>query len=126
MYYLYMFSVRKKLQDFKPEELKVPLPILLALIICCVGITAFALGWIARSQSQTPAIQTKTVDFSVLGGQAANAAGLYVGSKNSDHYHYRWCAGADRINAENKIYFDSPQQAQEEGYEPAGNCPGLE
>jgi hypothetical protein len=120
-----MHSVRKKLQNFKPDtnNFGIPTSVLIALIICCVGISAFALGWIARGESQSPAIQTKRIDFSAL--QAA-AAGLYVGSKNSDHYHYRWCAGADRINAENKIYFSSARQAKEAGYEPAGNCQGLE
>jgi hypothetical protein len=120
-----MHSVRKKLQDFKPDtsNSSIPAGVLVALIICCVGVSAFALGWIARGESQTPAIQTSRIDFSAMQGAAA---GLYVGSKNSDHYHYRWCSGANRIKADNKVYFSSPQQAREAGYEPAGNCQGLE
>jgi Tfp pilus assembly protein PilN len=126
MYYLHMHSVRKKLQNFNPQQLQVPLSILIALVVCCVGVSAFALGWVARGQSQTTTVQTRNIDLSALSGQQAGGSALYVGSRNSDHYHYRWCAGADRISADNKIYFNSPEQAQKEGYEPAGNCPGLE
>jgi hypothetical protein len=50
---------------------------------------------------------------------------LYVGSKNSDKYHYPWCSGALRIKDDNKIWFSSLEEAKDAGYTPAGNCPGL-
>jgi len=48
-----------------------------------------------------------------------------VASKNGTVYHYVWCSGAKRIKEENKIYFDSPEEAEAAGYRPAKNCPGL-
>ncbi len=46
----------------------------------------------------------------------------FVGSVNSDVYHYTWCSYADRINAENKRYFSSSQAARAAGYRPCKVC----
>lgn len=46
----------------------------------------------------------------------------YVGSKNSDVYHYTWCHYVDRIKAENKRYFSSSQAARSAGYRPCLVC----
>lgn len=43
-------------------------------------------------------------------------------SKNSDKYHYTWCASANRIKEENKIWFNSDKEAEARGYILAGNC----
>lgn len=51
--------------------------------------------------------------------------GKFVGSKNSDKYHYPWCSGAQRIKEENKIWFAGKEEAEAQGYAPAGNCKGL-
>ncbi|HOA47541.1 MAG TPA: Ada metal-binding domain-containing protein [Candidatus Pacearchaeota archaeon] len=48
-----------------------------------------------------------------------------VASKNGTVYHYVWCSGAKRIKEENKIYFNSIEEAEKAGYRPAKNCPGL-
>ncbi len=45
-----------------------------------------------------------------------------VASKNSDKYHFTWCSGAKRIKEENKIWFNSAQEAESRGYTLAGNC----
>ena len=45
-----------------------------------------------------------------------------VASKNSDKYHYTWCAGAKKIKEENKVWFSSAQEAESRGYTLAGNC----
>jgi len=49
----------------------------------------------------------------------------FVASKNGSVYHYPWCPGAQQIKEENKIYFDSKEEAEKAGYRPAKNCPGL-
>jgi hypothetical protein len=48
-----------------------------------------------------------------------------VGSKNSDKYHLPNCPGAKQISEQNKIWFNSIEEAEKAGYSPAGNCPGL-
>lgn len=48
--------------------------------------------------------------------------GSYVGSKNSDKFHYSSCGHAERIKSSNRIYFSSRQEALNNGYEPCGHC----
>jgi hypothetical protein len=49
----------------------------------------------------------------------------YVASKNGTKYHLPWCAGAQQIKEENKIWFDSKDEAERAGYTPASNCKGI-
>lgn len=53
------------------------------------------------------------------------ALGKYVASKSGAAYHYPWCPGALKIKEENKIFFNTKEEAEKRGYKPAGNCPGL-
>ena len=46
----------------------------------------------------------------------------YVGSINSDVYHYLWCSYVKNIKEENKIYFSSSQEARSAGYRPCKVC----
>ncbi len=56
--------------------------------------------------------------------QSAAFAG-YIASKTGSKYHLPWCAGAQSIKEENKIYFATKEEAEKRGYEPAGNCKGI-
>ena len=49
-------------------------------------------------------------------------ADTYVGSKNSTKYHYTWCKWAKKINPNNKVTFNSAQEAQSAGYIPCKVC----
>lgn len=51
--------------------------------------------------------------------------GKYVASKKGTAYHYPWCPGALKIKEENKIWFQTKEEAEKLGYKPAGNCDGL-
>ena len=51
--------------------------------------------------------------------------GKYVASKSGTAYHFPWCPGALRIKEENKVWFDTKEEAEKRGYKPAGNCQGL-
>lgn len=46
----------------------------------------------------------------------------FVGSTESDKYHYPDCRWAENIDSENEIWFDSAKEAQKEGYKPCGTC----
>ncbi len=48
-----------------------------------------------------------------------------IGNKNSKIYHYEDCPGVLRMSETNKVFFTSVSEAQQAGYKPAGNCPGL-
>ncbi len=56
---------------------------------------------------------------------AGRTAGKFVASKNSTKYHLPDCTGAKRIAEHNKIWFNSREEAESLGYQPASNCPGL-
>ena len=48
--------------------------------------------------------------------------GKFVGSVNSDKYHWPSCRWAENIKEENEIWFVSTKEAQEAGYEACGTC----
>lgn len=69
--------------------------------------------------------------FSVLSGCADNSAQTtappqsqhtYVGSINSNKYHYPDCQWAQKIKPDNEIWFSSQEEAEEAGYKPCKVC----
>lgn len=48
--------------------------------------------------------------------------GKYVGSKDSNKYHHPECRWAEKINAENKVWFVDASDAKSKNYEPCGVC----
>ena len=50
------------------------------------------------------------------------ASSYYVGSINSNKYHYPDCRAARRIHDSNLISFDSAKEALDAGYVPCGIC----
>lgn len=53
---------------------------------------------------------------------AQSEKGTYVGSVESDKYHYPGCRWAKNINPENEIWFKTIEEAQNKGYKPCGTC----
>lgn len=52
-------------------------------------------------------------------GESGNGEkGLFVASKNSDKYHWLWCAWGKKIKPGNQIWFQTEAQAQAAGYSP--------
>jgi len=110
------------------------------LIIILVGFGSFGLGHLSsKNTQQTTSVtieqafepssasfeQDNMEDNNSLELVAPTVQGSFVGSKNSDKYHYPWCPGAQRIKEENKVWFTSREDAESRGYTPAGNCKGL-
>lgn len=50
------------------------------------------------------------------------AAQQFVGSVNSNKYHYPDCRWAQKIKPENEIWFSSAEDARNQGYEPCKTC----
>ncbi|MDP7415629.1 MAG: thermonuclease family protein, partial [Dehalococcoidales bacterium] len=48
--------------------------------------------------------------------------GVFVGSINSDVYHYPACEYAQRINPENQMWLNSPADTIAQGYRPCKRC----
>mgnify|MGYP000892792595 CR=1 FL=1 len=54
--------------------------------------------------------------------QPVKTTGKYVGSIESNKYHLPTCRWAEQIKPENRIWFDSEEEAQKAGYEPCKVC----
>ena len=60
--------------------------------------------------------------FILSGTVISQGATIFVGSKNSNKYHYTECRSAKRIDSQNKIIFNSVKEAQSAGYIPCKVC----
>ncbi len=109
------------------------------LIIVLVGVLAYGLGRYGKLHSETEAVTIST-EVGLPDGSptskltsvptpsespTSKKEGIVVASKNGSKYHLTNCPGAQQIKKENKIQFESSVKAEEAGYTPAANCPGL-
>jgi hypothetical protein len=51
--------------------------------------------------------------------------GQIIASKNGKRYYYKNCGGVNRIKTENRIYFETEQQAEAKGLTLASGCKKL-
>lgn len=51
--------------------------------------------------------------------------GQIIASKNGKRYYYKNCGGVNRIKIENRIYFETEQQAEAKGLTLASGCKKL-
>ena len=103
--------------------------IILVITIIFVALISFGLGRLSKiGESKTPITIENLVPTSTP-STTASAKNLtdkiFVASKNGTKYHYVWCASAQSIKEENKIYFSTKEEAEKAGYTPAANCKGL-
>ncbi|HEX4799391.1 MAG TPA: hypothetical protein VFV22_02530 [Candidatus Paceibacterota bacterium] len=69
---------------------------------------------------------TTSIAQPIIDTQArASGAVFYVASRGGTKYHLPWCAGAKQIKEENKITFNTKEDAELAGYTPASNCKGI-
>lgn len=69
--------------------------------------------------------QKQALEGQTQAQNTANSAGQFVASKKGTAYHLLTCPGAKQIKEENKIYFQTKEEAIAAGYKPAANCPQL-
>lgn len=119
----------EKIKGYAPFEIRRKMA-LYSLIIVTVT-AAFILGYaqgVAKSEDAVvimqPAMPTQ-VPVQAQTETASPSTGAYVASRNGSKYHLPWCSGAQRIKEENKIWFDSKEEAERRGFSPAKNCPGI-
>lgn len=116
----------------------------IALIIFLVGLSGFGLGRLSVLWPEKEAVKVTNQGDEITGRAndalkavenissppdaktpSANSRSKFVASKNGTAYHYPWCPGALKIKEENKIWFQTKEEAEKRGYRPAGNCEGL-
>lgn len=108
------------------------------LAIILVGTASFGLGRLSKvvgdrepTSVVLPAANSNPEVPTVLGASMTNspatpsAKGNYVASKSGTKYHLPWCSSAQTIKEENKIWFQTKQEAEAAGYTPAANCKGI-
>jgi len=95
----------------------------IAILVLLTGIASFGLGRLSALEAARPAISI---------GQAAAAAvpalpagGEFEASRTGNIYYYPWCGGAQKIAADDQVWFTSGAAAQKAGYRAAKNCKGL-
>lgn len=98
-----------------------------------LSLASFGLGRLSVTYSEQKGIEL--ISSSDNQGAAAAAAGplgdapipngAYVASRSGSKYHLPWCAGAQSIKEENKIFFNTKEAAEAAGYTPASNCKGI-
>lgn len=129
-------------------ETKTAHDLYIVLIIILVAFGSFGLGRLSKIEDSRTAVKISYPDqlqagvygaFSVQETQpyqeqgtssesdfyADSYKGNFVASKNSDKYHFPWCSGAKRIKEENKVWFETHEEAKAAGYTKAANCKGL-
>lgn len=109
------------------EKIKTANPILLWTAgLLLMGALGFGLGrWSRIEEARPPVRVTAAAAVATEPPPEQGSRGAYVASKNGSKYHLAWCSGAQRIKEENKIYFNSQEEAERAGYAPAANCPGI-
>ncbi|MBI1888440.1 MAG: hypothetical protein HYS15_00680 [Candidatus Spechtbacteria bacterium] len=105
--------------------------------VILISLISFAAGRLTAPKTEKQAISIEKLGASsfenIISSQGLQASstqkkktqGLFVASKNSTKYYLPTCAGVKRIKEENKIWFNSKEEAEGLGYTPASNCPGL-
>lgn len=116
--------------------------VFMILLIIVVGVASFGLGRLSLEDTQssvspvnleniletyisTEDTPSTSAEKTATSQQENTTQRAFVGSKNSDKYHYPWCPGALQMKEENKVWFTSREEAESSGYTPAGNCKGL-
>jgi len=107
----------------------------IVIIVVLVAFGSFGLGRLSKIEELKTPVHVDSMAASVLkigGGGTTDdlppppqGGGTYVGSKNGSKYHFPWCSGAKRIKEENKVIFNTKEEAVSAGYTPAANCKGL-
>jgi uncharacterized protein YycO len=81
---------------------------------------------ISHSVSQVAQTVRAEPDIAITAVKTADTAlNRVVASKRGTKYHSLDCPGAKTITEANKIYFDSPAEAETAGYTRAANCKTL-
>jgi len=123
------------------KGLKIEDDLYIVIMIILVGTASFGLGKISNyEKNKIPISILKTQELMYASvfeassdtkttGQNIdtnnNVKGTVVASKSGTKYYYPWCSGVSRIKEENKVWFNSIEDAKSVGLTPASGCTGL-
>ncbi|MGA1046697.1 MAG: hypothetical protein ACO3UU_01710 [Minisyncoccia bacterium] len=79
-----------------------------------------------QSETKIEAIKSdQTITKPIDNTASTVATDKIVASKNGKRYYYPNCGGINRIKPENRIYFDTKEQAEAKGLTLASGCKSL-
>jgi len=132
-------SIKEKLEKIKREvdfSGKMERNSFVAVLLVLIALISFGFGRLSGLQTVKGEVE---IEFPV--GQEASSflgtfedsskpvpaktSGIYVASKSGTKYYLPSCGSSKRISEKNKIWFDTKEEAEASGYDPASNCPGL-
>ena len=108
------------------------------ILIVLVGLGSFGLGKISAKEKGGGDIQIikseENLIFKPQIGESEStkvstqspSQGMLVASKSGTKYYFPWCSGVARIKEENKVWFQSYEEARSRGLTPASGCQGLQ
>lgn len=119
-----------------------PIEVLVLIVTVLFSLTSFLLGQAAgRNQGggeaasivpvelifAPPEESPPTIDSDVaiptyIVGESAGVSGAFVASRNGTKYYAPWCGTVARIKEENKVWFQTEQEAVAAGFGKAANC----
>jgi hypothetical protein len=106
-------------------------------LIVAVSVLSFGLGRLSMQEvmthhqpevvltSQSAAAVVSDIQKGDISLPASAETAKLVASKKGTKYHLLTCPGAKQMNEDNKIYFNSVDEAKAAGYTAAANCKGL-
>ncbi|MCX6813647.1 MAG: hypothetical protein NT078_00220 [Candidatus Azambacteria bacterium] len=99
-------------------------------ILALVFLVGLGIGLLINNSEPSQIIIDKNIKIGlpnsegnqVIGENNYKILGNFLASINGKAYYPKDCAAANRINEENKIWFDTKEEAEAQGYKPAQNC----
>jgi len=113
------------LSDFKKFVNNNESDIILTISIVLISLIAFGSILLVNSSKQKNPITIQNPSASVIeniiSSDKPDKQEMFVGSSNSNKYHWPDCSFAKRISEKNKVWFSSEKEAQDAGYIRCGN-----
>lgn len=115
-------QIAEKIKSFfKFKPFFINLTIFCLVIALIIGVF---LAYKSVPQAEAPTIEygAFTPEFRILEPKIGDMAGKIGASSGGTRYYYPHCSGLARIKPENRLYFDTSEEAENAGFSLAENC----
>lgn len=117
MSYLSIIAKIREICKVWKERLPKLRRVLLVAILVLSCVLSYGLGYLAGKERGIIRIDSPIVDLT--------AEEQVVAARGGSVYYLPWCAGAQRIQNQNRVWFPTKEAAEEAGYSSAKNCDGI-
>lgn len=102
-------------------------PVFINIAIIALGVSLiiglfFAYKAVETAEAPTIEYGAFHPEFRILDTKKGDTAGKIGASNNGTRYYYPACSGLARIKPENRVYFDTVEEAETAGFSLAENC----